>query len=256
MLLHFGAEAGVDNMKLAACIDAKDPVPCRSQHTGRRCAGRRTNSHQLYQWTNPGGRSSSPRFYKLIDEGPMHDADKSADLAGRRHAVVSGNLCIQRRFAELALLQVRLDARQVVNFVNAERDLLTLVKYARSGVRMVTTPVYTASNIVTEEFDICDAKLRLGRWSFMVLLASGDCQLGGGRRPQGPPPGQGQHQWGGGGSTGLRRGGQGQFGEHRPHGRSGRTSNGLAARWPGRIWRRRRACCAWRKIPACANILV
>ena len=58
MLLHFGAEAGVDNMKLAACIDAKQSLsPCRSQHTGGRRPGSRTNSHQLYQWAKSGGRT-------------------------------------------------------------------------------------------------------------------------------------------------------------------------------------------------------
>ena len=74
MLLHFGAEAGVDNVKLAACLDAKATLPRvqASMEEGFALGVSQTptsfvNGRLLV------GAPGPDAFYKLIDEA-LHDA--------------------------------------------------------------------------------------------------------------------------------------------------------------------------------------
>jgi len=74
MLLHFGAEAGVDNPKLAACIDSKGSLSRveANLHEGEALGVNQTptsfiNGRILI------GAPPPAEFYKLIDEA-MHDA--------------------------------------------------------------------------------------------------------------------------------------------------------------------------------------
>ena len=102
-------------------------------------------------------------------------------------------------------------------------------------------------------------KIAIGTLGLYGFAGGSDGQLGAGR----PLP-QGARPWARPASNWWRRpapmgwrpasnssgGGRGQFG------RPGERRDGLATRRPARIWRRRSALCAWRKIPACANISV
>jgi len=73
MLLHFGAEAGIDNMKLAACIDSKDTlsrVEANMREGEALGIGQTPTSYvngRIFIGAGP-----SADLYKLIDEA-MHD---------------------------------------------------------------------------------------------------------------------------------------------------------------------------------------
>ncbi len=73
-LLHIAAEVGVDNLKLAACIDTKDSLP-RVEAEIRR--GTRWGLHRLQPALSMGrtliGGPAASDFYKLIDEA-MHES--------------------------------------------------------------------------------------------------------------------------------------------------------------------------------------
>jgi protein-disulfide isomerase len=73
MLLHFGAEAGVDNLKLAACIDAKQSlsrVEANTQEGDALGVGQTPTS--FINGRSLVGAPDAKEFYKLIDEA-MHD---------------------------------------------------------------------------------------------------------------------------------------------------------------------------------------
>jgi protein-disulfide isomerase len=69
MLLHFGAEAGVDNMKLAACVDAKDSLSRveANMHEGEALGIGQTPTSFINGRTLIGAPPSAD-IYKLIDE--------------------------------------------------------------------------------------------------------------------------------------------------------------------------------------------
>jgi protein-disulfide isomerase len=69
MLLHLGAEAGVDNMKLAACIDSKETLPRveANTHEGDAIGVGQTPTSFINGRTLVGAPAAS-EFYKLIDE--------------------------------------------------------------------------------------------------------------------------------------------------------------------------------------------
>jgi protein-disulfide isomerase len=73
MLLHLGAEAGVDNLKLAACIDSKDSL---SRVDANKQEGEALGISQTPTTFINGriivGAPAATDFYKLIDEA-MHD---------------------------------------------------------------------------------------------------------------------------------------------------------------------------------------
>ena len=73
MLLHFGAEAGVDNMKLAACIDSKGSLSRveANMHEGEALGVAQTPTSFINGRVIVGAPVSTD-FYKLIDEA-MHD---------------------------------------------------------------------------------------------------------------------------------------------------------------------------------------
>ena len=73
MLLHFGAEAGIDNMKLAACIDSRASLSRveANMHEGEALGITQTPTTYINGRALVGGPPSAD-FYKLIDEG-MHD---------------------------------------------------------------------------------------------------------------------------------------------------------------------------------------
>jgi protein-disulfide isomerase len=73
MLLHAGAEAGVDNMKLAACIDAKDTLSRveANMHEGDALGVNQTPTNFINGRILIGAPPAAD-FYKLIDEA-MHD---------------------------------------------------------------------------------------------------------------------------------------------------------------------------------------
>jgi protein-disulfide isomerase len=69
MLLHLGAEAGVDNMKLAACIDSKETLSRveANTHEGDAIGVGQTPTSFINGRTLVGAPAAS-EFYKLIDE--------------------------------------------------------------------------------------------------------------------------------------------------------------------------------------------
>ncbi len=69
MLLHFGAEAGVDNMKLAACIDSKSSLSRveANMHEGEALGVAQTPTSFINGRIIVGAPPSTD-FYKLIDE--------------------------------------------------------------------------------------------------------------------------------------------------------------------------------------------
>jgi len=73
MLLHFGAEAGVDNMKLAACIDSRDSLSRveANMREGEALGIGQTPTSFINGRTFVGAPPSTD-IYKLIDEA-MHD---------------------------------------------------------------------------------------------------------------------------------------------------------------------------------------
>lgn len=68
-LLHIGAEAGVDNMKLAACIDSKETISRveANMHEGDAIGVAQTPTSYINGRTLIGAPAAS-EFYKLIDE--------------------------------------------------------------------------------------------------------------------------------------------------------------------------------------------
>jgi len=74
MLLHFGAEAGIDNMKLAACIDAKESLPRveANMREGEALGVSQTPSSYINGKLVVGG-PLSVELYKLIDQA-LHDS--------------------------------------------------------------------------------------------------------------------------------------------------------------------------------------
>jgi protein-disulfide isomerase len=73
MLLHFGAEAGIDNMKLAACIDSKDSLARveSNMQEGDALGVSQTPTSFINGRTLIGADAAA--LHKLIDEA-MHDA--------------------------------------------------------------------------------------------------------------------------------------------------------------------------------------
>jgi len=73
MLLHFGAEAGIDNMKLAACIDAKETVARveANMREGETLGIAQTPTSYINGRIFIGAAPTA-ELYKLIDEA-MHD---------------------------------------------------------------------------------------------------------------------------------------------------------------------------------------
>ena len=74
MLLHIGAEAGVDNMKLAACIDSKSTLPRieANMREGDALGVSQTPTNFINGRTLIGAPPAAS-FFKLIDEA-MHDS--------------------------------------------------------------------------------------------------------------------------------------------------------------------------------------
>ena len=74
MLLHFGAEAGVDNMKLAACIDARASLPrVEANMREGEALGIGQTPTSFINGRVIVGAPAAADFYKLIDEA-LHDA--------------------------------------------------------------------------------------------------------------------------------------------------------------------------------------
>jgi protein-disulfide isomerase len=73
MLLHFGAQAGVDNMKLAACIDSKASLPRVEANVNEANAlGVAETPTSFINGRPVIGAPPAAEFYKLIDQA-MHD---------------------------------------------------------------------------------------------------------------------------------------------------------------------------------------
>ncbi len=68
MLLHLGAEAGVDNMKLAACIDSKATLFRASKPTPTKVMRSASPSTSFINGRTLIGAPPASEFYKLIDQ--------------------------------------------------------------------------------------------------------------------------------------------------------------------------------------------
>jgi protein-disulfide isomerase len=74
MLLHYGAEAGVDNMKLAACIDSRDSLArVEANMLEGEALGVEETPTSFINGRVIAGDQPAADFYKLIDEA-LHDA--------------------------------------------------------------------------------------------------------------------------------------------------------------------------------------
>ena len=169
MLLHFGAEAGVDNLKLAACIDSTGlPSACRSEYARRGGARYRIKLPPVLSMGELSSALRPPPIFtssltkrcttpsntllrlRIVGFGLEFSSRRFRALgkwvraAGVRKAAPARLPKSPRNFVSPRVLAT-VEWRRVVNFVKREGDLLTLVKYALCRGYRVTDWVYTPS---------------------------------------------------------------------------------------------------------------